>query len=282
MTPAADILDLVSDLKATGEVFVLATVVRTVSMTAAKAGAKAVIRPDGTISDGWIGGGCAKAAVLKAAREAIADGKPRLVSLQPADLLQEQGLAPGEENEGVRFASNMCPSQGSMDIFVEPMLPKPELIICGSSPVAVALSELGRQFGYRVVICAPKASQGAFKNIDHFVDGFDLEGTDRRQRFIVVATQGGGDLAALRAMLRLETSHLAFVGSRKKMASLRARLIDEAVEPEKLNQVKAPAGLDIGAITPQEIALSIITEVIRAHRRSQQAATRQTAQDAPR
>lgn len=273
MTPAADILDLVSDLKATGEAFALATVVRTVSMTAAKAGAKAVIRPDGTISDGWIGGGCAKSAVLKAAREAIADGKPRLVSIQPADLLKEQGLAPGEENEGVRFASNMCPSQGSMDIFVEPMLPKPELIVCGASPVAVALTELGRQFGYRVVVCAPKVKRETFGEIDSFVDGFDVDGGDRRQRFIVVATQGSGDLAALRAMLRLAADHIAFVGSRKKMASLRERLGGEAVEHGRLDRVKAPAGLDLGAITPQEIALSIIAEVIQAHRQLQQAVT---------
>lgn len=276
MTPAADILDLVSDLKATGEAFALATVVRTVSMTAAKAGAKAVIRPDGTISDGWIGGGCAKSAVLKAAREAIADGKPRLVSLQPADLLQEQGLAPGEENDGVRFASNMCPSQGSMDIFVEPMLPKPELIVCGASPVAIALTELSRQFGYRVVVCAPKTGRETFGEIDAFVDGFEFDGRDRRQRFIVIATQGSGDLAALRAMLRLEADHVAFVGSRRKMASLRERLGGEAVESGRLDRVKAPAGLDLGAITPKEIALSIIAEVIQAHRQLQQTVTEQT------
>ncbi len=157
MKPAADILDLVSNLKAKGEAFVLATVVRTVSVTAAKAGAKAVIRPDGTFSEGWIGGGCARAAVLKAAREAIADGKPRLFSVQPEELLEEQGVKPGEEKDGVRFARNMCPSQGTMDVFVEPVLPKPQLIICGSSPVAVALADLGRRLGFAAVICAPAA-----------------------------------------------------------------------------------------------------------------------------
>ncbi|NIA68320.1 XdhC /CoxI family-like protein [Pelagibius litoralis] len=277
MTPAADILDLVSDLKATGEAFALATVVRTVSLTAAKAGAKAVIRPDGTISDGWIGGGCAKSAVLKAAREAIADGKPRLVSVQPADLLQEQGLTAGEESEGVRFASNMCPSQGTMDIFVEPMLPKPELVVCGASPVAIALTELGRQFGYRVVACAPKTSREAFGDIDQLIDGFELENTNRSQRFIVVATQGSGDLAALRAMLSLDANHIAFVGSRKKMANLRGRLTADGVAPEQLDRVKAPAGLDLGAITPQEIALSIIAEVIQSYRQQQQAVAKQTA-----
>src|SRR5580700_8649441 len=110
MNRSTDILEIISTRKAAGEPFALATVVRTVAATAAKAGAKAVILPDGTISEGWIGGGCARAAVLKAAREAIADGQSRLVSVQPPDALQDQGLAPGEERAGVHFAKNLCPS----------------------------------------------------------------------------------------------------------------------------------------------------------------------------
>src|SRR5207248_4806764 len=111
MGRVGDILDLISGLKAKGEPFALATVVRTVAATAAKAGAKAVILPDGTITEGWIGGGCARTAVLKAAREALADGRARLVSVQPPDALQDQGVAADEERAGVRFVKNMCPSQ---------------------------------------------------------------------------------------------------------------------------------------------------------------------------
>src|SRR5579872_3200659 len=106
---ADELLDLISAKRAKGEPFALATVVRTVAATAAKAGAKAVIGPDGSMTEGWIGGGCARAAVAKAAKEALADGKPRLVSVQPPDVLQEQGLNAGEERAGVRFARNMCP-----------------------------------------------------------------------------------------------------------------------------------------------------------------------------
>jgi hypothetical protein len=106
----ADIVETISSRKATGEPFVVATVVRTVAATAAKAGAKAVILPDGTISEGWIGGGCARSAVLKAARDALVDGRSRLVSVQPPDALDGQGLRPGEERGGIRFAKNMCPS----------------------------------------------------------------------------------------------------------------------------------------------------------------------------
>src|SRR5262244_2121870 len=116
MARADDILGTISSRRAAGEPFALATVVRTVAATAAKAGAKAVILPDGTISEGWIGGGCARAAVLKAARDALADGEPRLVSVQPETLLAELGVKPGENRDGVRFARNMCPSEGTMDV----------------------------------------------------------------------------------------------------------------------------------------------------------------------
>ena len=118
------------------------------------------ILPDGTISEGWIGGGCARAAVLKAAREAIADGKARLVSVQPPDALQDQGVAAGEERAGVRFVKNMCPSQGTMDIFVEPVLPlSADCWSAASSPVAVAIADLGRRIGFALTVCAPPPSR---------------------------------------------------------------------------------------------------------------------------
>ena len=157
MTAHVEVMDLVAQMKSAEQPFVLATVVRTVSVTAAKAGAKAIIRPDGTIVAGWIGGGCARGAVLKAAREALADGEPRMVSVQPEDMLAELGVKPGENREGIRFASNMCPSKGTMDIFVEPVLPHPSLVIFGASPVAMSLAAQARQLGYHVTLAAPAA-----------------------------------------------------------------------------------------------------------------------------
>src|SRR6201991_527448 len=118
MTAHVEVMELVARLKAAEETFVLATVVRTVSVTAAKAGAKAIIRPDGRIEAGWIGGGCARGATLKAARDALADGQSRLISVQPENLLEELGVKPGEDRDGIKFATNMCPSRGTMDIFV--------------------------------------------------------------------------------------------------------------------------------------------------------------------
>jgi xanthine dehydrogenase accessory factor len=240
--------------------------VRTVAATAAKAGAKAVIRADGSVSEGWIGGGCARAAVLKAARDSLVDGRPRLVSVQPPDVLQEQGLHGGQERAGVRFADNMCPSRGTMDVFVEPVLPRPQIVVCGSSPVAVAIADLGRRVGFAVTVCAPEAEQGAFAEADRRIQGFALPVDEEGARFVVVSTQGRGDEAALQAALAVEADYVAFVGSRQKAETLKAGLATRGVAPERLARLKAPAGLDLGAITPDEIALSILAEIVAARR----------------
>ena len=266
MNRANDILDIISTRKSAGVPFALATVVRTVAATAAKAGAKAVILPDGTISEGWIGGGCARAAVLKAARDALADGKSRLVSVQPPDVLEIQGLQAGAEQGGVRFAKNMCPSQGTMDIFVEPVLPRPQVVICGSSPVAVAIADLARRSGFAVTVCAPAAEQSAFAEVERRIEGFALPVDEAAARFVVVSTQGRGDEAALLAALAVDVDYVAFVGSRKKAEALKAALAERGVPAGRLEKLKAPAGLDLGAITPDEIAISILAEIVAVRR----------------
>jgi xanthine dehydrogenase accessory factor len=238
-------------------------------VTAAKAGAKAVIRPDGTIAAGWIGGGCARGAVLKAAREALADGEPRMVSVQPEDLLTELGVKPGENRDGVRFAKNMCPSQGTMDIFVEPVLPHPSLVILGASPVAMSLAEQARQLGFHVTLAAPAADLPDVPDADQLIDGYQLGHLHQARRFVVVSTQGKGDEAALRAAISVKAGYHAFVGSRRKMAALREKLVIEGIDPGALDRIKAPAGLDLGAITPEEIAMSILAEITLERRRGQ-------------
>lgn len=268
MTVQPDIMDLVARLKSADEAFVLATVVRTVSVTAAKAGAKAVIRADGTIAGGWIGGGCARGAVLKAAREALADGESRLVSVQPEALLAELGIEPGAARDGVRYATNMCPSQGTMDIFVEAVLPRPSLVVLGGSPIAAALCALARPLGYHVTLACPPADRPAGVDVDTLVDGFELAASNAR-RFVVVSTQGKGDEAALAAASACPAAYHAFVGSRRKMAALRVKLIARGADKTALERVKAPAGLDLGAITPEEIALSILAEITLERRRGQ-------------
>ena len=271
MKRSADILELASAMKAKGAPFALATVVRTVSVTAAKAGAKAVILPDGTITEGWIGGGCARAAVLKAAKEALADGKVKLVSVQPQDLLDEQGVAPGDEREGIRFVKNSCPSQGTMDIFVEPVLPRAEIVVCGSSPVAVAIADLGRRLGFAMTACAPAAEQAAFTDVDSRIEGYALPVAHNGARYIVISTQGKGDEAALQAALSVDADYVAFVGSRRKADSLKAKLTVSGADAARLAALRSPAGIDLGAITPEEIALSVLAEIVEVRRRGQRA-----------
>ena len=273
MTAHVEVMDLVAQMKSAEQAFVLATVVRTVSVTAAKAGAKAIIRPDGTIVAGWIGGGCARGAVLKAAREALADGEPRMVSVQPEDLLAELGVKPGENRDGIRFASNMCPSKGTMDIFVEPVLPHPSLVIFGASPVAMSLAAQARQLGYHVTLAAPAADLAAEP---------DAACHHRRLRARATSTRRGASSWSrpraratrprLRAALAIEAEYHAFVGSRRKMAALREKLVAGGIAREAIDRVKAPAGLDLGAITPEEIAMSILAEITVERRRGQRAA----------
>ena len=262
-----DILTYVAELRAAGQAFAVATVVRTVDVTAAKAGAKAVIRADGSIADGWIGGGCARGAVIRAAKDCLADGQPRLISVSPEDVLAGQGATPGLERDGIRFARSMCPSRGTMDIFIEPVMPRPLLVVCGSSPVALALAALAPQFDFAITACAPEAELTGFAGLPTRA-GYDLTGLDAP--YVVIATQGKGDEAALRAALVQDAPYVAFVGSRRKMAALRARLTD--APPDRLDGVRAPAGLDLGAITPQEIALSIMAEMVRHRRHGQRSA----------
>lgn len=268
-----DLATLMNRLQGDKEPFVLATVVRTISVTAAKAGAKAVIARDGSIVGGWIGGGCARGAVIKAAKAAFEDGETRLISIQPADLLAELGVEPGEEREGVQFAKNMCPSQGTMDIFIEPVLPRPALVIYGASPVAQALALQGPGIGFDITVCAPSEDLEAVQGAVVKVEGFQAVAPVPADTFIIVSTQGRGDLSALEEALKVPARHIAFVGSRRKMASLKTKLLDKGLAQLDLERIKGPAGLDLGAISPEEIALSILAEILMVRRKDQRQST---------
>jgi xanthine dehydrogenase accessory factor len=263
MSVPKDILDLVNAAQAKGEAVAVATVVRTLSVTAARAGARAVITADETISGDWIGSASAFGAVLRAAHEALADGQPRLISVQ-----SENGLAAGD----------MRASQGAMDIFVEPMLPRPILAIFGASPVAVSLSDFARRVGFFVAVCAPAADHAAFTEADRLVEGFAPPADLIGDLYLVISTQGKGDREALSAAIRLGAKYFAVVGPRRKIALLKSELAREGIEAEDLERIRTPAGLDIGAITPEEIALSIVAEMVEIRRRGQRQPSLHAAQ----
>jgi xanthine dehydrogenase accessory factor len=153
-----------------------------------------------------------------------------------------------------------------MDIFVEPMLPRPQVVILGSSPVAVAVADFARRAGFAVTACVPAAEQAAFGEVDRRIEGYTLPVEEAGARYIVVSTQGRGDEAALSAALAVEADYVAFVGSRKKAEALKQILLQQGVKADRLAKLKAPAGLDLGAIAPEEIAVSIVAEIVAARR----------------
>lgn len=271
MQRSTNVIDQIAAARAAGEAFAIATVVRTVSLTAAKAGAKAIIKADGTISAGWIGGGCARTAVLNAAREALVDGKPRLISVQPPDALAEGRHFVGEIKDGTQYARNMCPSKGTMDIFIEPFLLQTELLIFGASPIAVALAELADRVGYRIVVIADEAEHWRFKSAHQLAASFDHWAPTAAERYIVVSTQGRGDEVSLRAALSIPSQYVAFVGSHRKADALKDALAAKGVDRSRCEDLHSPAGLDIGSVTPEEIAVSILAEITSVRRRGTRA-----------
>ena len=266
MMVLSDVAELAAGMTLREQPFALATVIRTVSSTAAKPGAKAVILADGTVGAGWIGGGCARGAVLRAAKEALADGQPRLISIQPEEQLRERHLEAGDIRNGVQFARNFCTSKGIMDVFVEPILPPPRLRLYGASPVAVALASLGPKFGFTVTVQAPAADHALFPTESHLCDGY-AGSLAMEDEYVVVASQGRGDSEALTAAMAAGSRYTAFVGSMRKVAALKASLLATGCSAGWLDALHAPAGLDIGAVTPEEIALSILGEIVRERRR---------------
>ena len=244
---STDLADAAQELRERHEPFAFATIVRTAGSTAAKPGAKALLSYDGTIMQGWLGSGCTHGAVKRAAVQALRDGTPQLVSVAPEDLLAEKGVSPGDEVEGTRFARNGCPSRGTLDIFIEPCIPAPQLAVLGSSPVAQALTALAPQFHWSVTTALDETKS-------------------HQQRFVVIATQGQGDIDALTSACAAAPDYIAFVGSWRKYKALSETLATAGISQTFIDRVHAPAGLDLGAVTPEEIALSILAQLVKERR----------------
>jgi len=248
---------LAKRLRQDNKPFAVATVVRTEKATSAKAGAKAVVREDGAI-DGWIGGGCAQPAVRQAARQAIRDGRSRLIRVRPDT---------GEGGEGIEVYPAHCHSGGTLDIFIEPMLPRLSLLILGASPAAQTLARLAHEIGYAVTAAAPAAHESVFPGADRVIDGYDLgDGAASIAGFVVVASQGRGDRPALEAALTTDAGFIAFIASRRKAEEVKRELVAGGADPARVAAIRSPAGLDIGAVTPEEIAVAVLAEIVRERR----------------
>lgn len=231
--------------------FVLATVVRAERPTSARPGDRALVLPDGTV-EGFVGGSCAESTVRAQSLRLLAAGESGLlrISSSAADR------APAAVHEGVIVVGNPCLSGGALDIFLEAMLPPPLVVVVGDAPVAQALVRVGAAAGYDV---RTGASAGASAEV--------LAGADA----VVVATHGRGEEDVLRAALRAEVPYIALVASRRRGAAVLAAL---GVHEEQTSRVSVPAGLDIGARTAGEIALSVYAELVAARNRGRTASSK--------
>lgn len=260
---SAEILDRINGLRSRNEEFCVVTIVRTANVTSAKAGAKALVTSGGEIF-GFVGGGCVTGAVKRVAGEVMASGVPRLIRVKPKEDVLTQ-----LDTDGVELHKSSCPSGGTVELFIEPMLMAPRCIVCGASPVAAALVALAKAMGYRTVVAALEEDHERLPGADGYIAGFDLDAAGLvAGDHIVVSTQGKRDREALHAALSTDATYVAFVGSRRKAAALKAAIREKGLPVERIERLKAPAGLDIGAIEPEEIALSIMGEIVSRRRQA--------------
>jgi xanthine dehydrogenase accessory factor len=251
-----EFLKKADELVLLGECFAIATVVRYEAPISGKPGDKAIIFADGEVW-GWIGGGCARPAVVKEALKALQDGRPRLVHISPT----------ATEEAGIVAYNMSCHSGGTLDVYIEPVLPKPHVLILGRSPVGQTLARLAKVIHYTVSVAAPEANKETYPEADRVQAGLDLLDLKvSSHTFIVVSTQGECDEEALENALRTEATYVAFVASKTKAAKVLENLGDRGVGAERLKQVKAPAGMDIGASSPEEIAVSILAQIVQLSR----------------
>lgn len=257
-----DLLALAAELTRRGTPFAVATVVRREPPSSAHTGDSALITADGAFH-GWLGGSCTQPTVLREAQRAIAGGQPRLIALSP-----DPNPAP---RPGIMPLPMTCHSGGHVDVYIEPVLPAPQLVVFGVSPTARALARIAAVLGYAVTAVDPEADDTAFPEArDVLTDYAELARTRRddpaARTAAVVATLGVRDEEALRHALGLAPAYVGLVASRKRFGEMRELLQARGVAARALDAVHCPAGLDVGARTPEEIALSVMVEIVQLAR----------------
>jgi xanthine dehydrogenase accessory factor len=250
------VLAQAGELTKRGEAFALATVVWRQGPSSGQQGSRAVITEAGELH-GWIGGACAEPVVIREAQRVIADGEARLLLLGTPE--QFGAAVP----EGMTVVPIACQSEGALEVYIEPVLPAPHLVVVGRSPMAHTLADLARALGWRTVL----------------VDGPDFTSADADERsMVVVATQGHYDEEAVEQAVAAGPAYLGLVGSQRRGAALLGYLAERGVPRDRLDKVRVPAGLDLGRTTHEEIAVAILAELVQL--RASGALPRQAAKPA--
>ncbi len=235
------VLEEMGELTRRGEAFALATVVWRQGPSSSQSGSRAIITAEGELH-GWIGGACAEPVVIREAQRVMAEGTAKLLLLGTPE--QFGAAIP----EGIAVVPISCQSEGALEIYIEPVLPVPHLVIIGDSPMARTLAGLAGTLGWRA----------------DMVRGPDFAAERAGERdMIVVATQGHDDEEVLERAVAAKPAYLGLVGSRRRGATVLGYLADRGVPQDQLDRVRVPAGLDLGSTTHQEIAVAILAELVQ-------------------
>lgn len=266
-----DLSRIEARLRRSGTPFARATVVRAERPTSAKPGDKAIVLEEGDLH-GWIGGSCARDTVIEKGLEVIRGGKPLFLRITPR---KEKPM------EGMETVPMPCYSGGTIDLFIEPHLPNPPLAILGRDPVAAALVRLGKAMQFDVTLIDPLADSKSFPAADRVIHRLDLTSLEVGARAaIVIATHGRFDEEAIEQAVGTDAGYIALVASAKRAAAILRRLRERGIASESLVRVKSPAGLNIGAETAEEIALSILAEIVQIRRAKAKEPAKERRQEA--
>jgi xanthine dehydrogenase accessory factor len=250
-----EFFDKLAELIKRNEPFVTATVVRREVPSSGKSGDKAIIDKFGAMT-GWIGGGCVKGIILKESDDALRSGKSRLVKIG-------QSLS-ADKLDGVNDYKMTCMSEGTVEVFIEPILPSPHIVVIGKTAIAKAVVKMAKAAGYRVTGVAEDARPDTFDRVDELITQIKLQSVKiSPSSSIIICTQGEQDEEALEQALQQTCAYIGFVASRKKKAGVFENLEQRGINKEKLENIKSPAGIDITAKKPEEVAISILAEIIQ-------------------
>jgi len=248
----SSLLTLQATLHDTRTPYAQATVVEILGSSSAKCGAKALFDASGVLLAGWVGGGCAQSMIAHAARDAIACGDSRMLDVDLNDEVFGAGM----------------PCGGSMRVFIEPILPPPLLWLMGHGRIVETLCSFASQLGFSVIVDDAQATPQRFPLATRLIDD-DVRYQQLQPLagdFVVIATHHKGDYDALMQAIASEARYIALVSSRKRAALVLGRLADEGLSDDQRARIRAPAGLDLGAKTPEEIALAIVSEMVLIRR----------------
>lgn len=261
MNKVDTVFDAAHRLQQAGTPYALVSVIKALAPASAHPGDKAVVTADGDFH-GWIGGGCAQPAVVRTVRQALADGHARVIRIAPTAEDEERDLG-----DVLEFGM-ACHSGGTLELFVDPVLPLAQLVVIGSSPVAASLAQLAPRVGFAVTLVAHEAEADAYPDARQVIASDDpavVAPQIAPGAWVVVATQGRRDVQALRLALGVKARQVSFVASARKAQVLKASLVTGGADPEAVEAIVAPAGYPMPATTPEEIALSVLAAVV-AHR----------------